>query len=337
MEQFSYEDFKEACNNQGLSGRAQMIDVYLAALNTYKDKLTHINPSIAITKNNLETMIENSNDWILIGEFLEDNIGSYMTKPSDKELDMLRYEGLLLADQITAEEDNVFPDKKVLLQITEQNFDVHKQKTLRMDFNLLDTLRRKWEDEVHKDNVSSVIDAMDKTTYLFKNVDIRKQTQKEDQLFAVISIDDTPYNLCEHGMTWLLNTGWTYNFIKVNDTLKAFYKKHNLSYHFSYEISLDNLNYGLREANGSISDLYLRIKQVKSKYDVSLLNKLEREDMSFFKRLTMSEKKMNKEVLYLITSILDANKDLMESLAHKLSFLRKAIILNDLKDNRVGE
>lgn len=337
IEQFTFEDFQQACNNQGLSGRAQVIDIYLAAINSYREKLNLLKPSLAFNKKNIEKLIENSKDWIVISDFLEDNIASYMTKPSENELTTYKNNGMILADQIKGEEENVFPEKKLLMQITKQDFGVHNKETIRVDFNLLDTKHGKLDQSAIDDNVSSIIDIMDKQSFLYKNLDVKKQTYKEDKLFAIISIDDTPYNICEKGLIWLLNTGWNYNFIKANQELINFYEENKLDYHFSYTISLDNLNFGIRQANNSVADIYSLIKTVKNRFNVLEVNKMEANDQGFFKKMFNSEKKIDKELLNVISTLLQQNQDLITTLSHKIDFLRKEIIINELKDKRVGD
>lgn len=329
----TFEEFKKSCINQGLSGRAQIIDVFIAAINAYKEKLLLLTPD-QLDTTNLEKIISDSFDWILISSFLEDNIEAYDTKATTQEINLYRNEGLILTTQEEYESQNIFPDKTLHLQLTLTDQEVNNDPVVRVDFNLLDNMHHHWDNE-KDDNVASLLDVMDRHQFMYQNVDIKNQVIKADKLFAIISIEDTSYNICEYATAWLLATGWNYSFLYANQEVRKFYSENKLDYHFSYCTSIDNLYFGIREANTQIHNTFEQIVESKHHFDALVVAELEHDNQPFYRKMFYSKSKLNKDIAKDKEFLLNKNQDIILSCWHKLDFLRKEIVLVGMRDKTI--
>ena len=326
----SVEQFKKACEELELSGRAENIDIFMAKLETHVDKTMRYNP-MNLKEDDVEKIINISKNWVIVSNFIEENIAYYSTKPSIREGRGYRQDGVRLINNEQDEENNVFPQKRIVVQIKKADSSESSEDIYRVDFNLLDDVHPSYSKYL-VDNISSIIDSMDKNTFKYKNVDIKKQIDKKDKLFAVISIEDTIYNICEYGTAWLLQTGWNYTFVYVNEELKQFCANNDLDYHFSYQISYDNLYYAIREDNAKIDDTIVLSNSSKSKYDANCLELLELEEMPVYKKIFKSSKKIKTNILNKAKFILELNQIILNKCLEKQKALRIEIILNNLKD-----
>ena len=150
-------------------------------------------------------------------------------------------------------------------------------KVIRVNLNLLDKKYSFMKKAIYNNNLSSLVNAIDKTNFLWSELFINNQISKNDHLFARFTFDIDYKNLCEKGLFWIEKTAW-YSFInEINFQLAEFYKQENLSYHYSYlssirkiNINLKNVNFHINKIFIQISDLFMKIN--KNIYDKNLFN-----------------------------------------------------------------
>ena len=323
------EEFKRACDNLDLSGRAELIDIFMTKIDSDKAKLEKAVP-LNLRENDILKMNQVSFSWVTVANFIEENIKYYSTKPSLRQGKVYRQNGVRLINNEMDEENNVFPNKRIILQIKKQDYTRDGKDVYRVDFNLLDDVHKNYS-KLLEDNVSSVIDSMDNNSFIYKNVDLRRQLDKQDKLFGVVSIDDTIYNICEYGTSWLLQTGWNYTFVNANEQLKDFCNKHDLDYHYSYQISYDNLYFAIREYNTKIEESLSLINKSKVEYDSELDKLDEYEKLTKFKQMFVNVKKIKNSLAIKTSFLLEQNQIVLEAIKNKLNGLKIELILDSLK------
>lgn len=270
-----------------------------------------------LTFNTYSSLIDKLINQIFVLKHIESNYTLFTNKIDLAIAKKLKQDGYQIPDEEL--KNNISKtDKDIILNIYKVD-KVNNKRVIRLNFTLLDKKFSKTNIEFYNSNLASLINSIDK--YKFNNswLNIKKQTNYKDKLFAIFTVDLDEDNICEMGSLWLLRTTWACKYKKVFEIIKQYCLENNIKYHFPYKLSIKWINDVLKNHNYSIINYFLELQEVFSNLRFSANQSLE-------KRSSEDHKKFcNKfsELYIKISDLLLSKINLLE----QLIFLNKADIL----------
>lgn len=203
--------------------------------------------------------LNNLLDIIFVFNYIEANNKDFKFKFNKEEAKQIDLHGFNIAD-IYPYSINEYKHKKDLIVHFVKTWKPNaKKKIVRLNFSLLDK-KYSWYNKIGLSyNISSLVDSFDKQDYLWSNLSIKNQINKNDLLAATINLDLDVENLCEDALIWLDDTSWSAFMDYAQNELAKFCQINNLDYHYSYRLSIKKINATLRNINFSINDYFLVI------------------------------------------------------------------------------
>lgn len=215
-----------------------------------------------LTFNTYSSLIDKLINQIFVLKHIENNYTLFTNKIDPIIAKKLKQDGY----QIPNEElkNNISKtDKDIILNIYKVS-KTNNKRIIRLNFSLLDKKFSKTNIEFYNSNIASLINSIDK--YKFNNswLDIKKQTNYHDKLFATLTIDLDEDNICEIGSLWLLRTTWACKYKKAFEIIKQYCLENNIKYHFPYKLSIKWINDVLKNYNYLIINYFLELQEVFS-------------------------------------------------------------------------
>lgn len=214
---------------------------------------------VRFSLNEISDSLNNLLDIIFVFNYIEGNSQDFKFKFSTEETKQINLHGFDVASIYPYKVDEYKHQKDLIVHLTKTWKPNAKKKVVQLNFSLLDHKYSWYNKSGLSYNISSLVDALDKQVYLWSNLSIKNQTNRDDLLAATINLEIDAENLCEDSLIWLEDTSWAAFMGHAQDELAKFCEINNLEYHYSYRLSVKKINATLRNINYAINDYFLII------------------------------------------------------------------------------
>ncbi|MDE5617408.1 MAG: hypothetical protein K2I36_00970 [Ureaplasma sp.] len=276
-------------------------------INEYKENVQN-----ELTFNTYSSLIDKLINEIFILKHIESNYTLFTNKIDAIIAKKLKQDGYQIPDDEFKNFINK-TDKDVILNIYKVN-KINNKRIIRLNFSLIDKKFSKTNIEFYNANLASLINSIDKYKFTNSWLDIKKQTNYRDKLFATITIDIDEDNVCEMGSLWLLRTTWACKYKKVFEIIKQYCLENNIKYHFPYKLSIKWINDVLKNYNYSIINNFLQLQEIFTNLRFDM-------NQSLKQNTSENHKKFCKKFSELYSEISDL-------LLNKINLLEQLIFLN---------
>lgn len=294
--------------------------------NFYEDYLEKYNlpiltyESSSITLKQMTDSLNKILDLIFLLNYIENNHLMFNYKMSSNETKDIKTNGFNINRFFTVDVNEYFFEKELIVHINKVNRPNLKKKIIRLNFSLLDKKYSLLEYDVKKNNLISIINSIDKYQFTWSNINIHKQVDARDYLFATLNLEIELDNLCENSLNWIRTTSWAPFYLNAQKQLKLFCELNNYKYHFSYKDSVRNINHSLKNINHKINENFLKIydlyvdfrncltKHTSIKYDIESIK-------ANYKDVYLNTFSLLKDKIYCLKNLIYLKKTLIPSLS----------------------
>lgn len=253
--------FEKLIYKFGINSNYQEIENFEKKIQNFKFNTTQL-WNKTINENLVNKLINDFESWSNVLKYIDKNYSWFKSIGTEELARKITIEGIYNKKNILKKN---FKCKEILFQITLNQKAYQKKKIIKIDFNLLDKYSI-FIKQGYNDNLSSLIYSLDHSCYSNKKINIHHRKSYHDHLFAIITLENEPFNTCEYNLSWLLETGWWPYFYQINHELQSFCNKNNLDYHFPIHVSKNNL-FSMSTINfASIDKMIEKFKIQKNKF-----------------------------------------------------------------------
>lgn len=200
--------------------------------------------------------LNNLLDIIFVFNYIEANDKDFKFRFDSEETKKINLYGFDISSIYPYSVDEYKHQKDLIVHFVKTWKPNSKKKIVRLNFSFLDR-KYSWYNKAGLSyNISSLVNAFDKQNYLWSDLNIKNQINRNDLLAATINLDIDVDNLCEDSLIWLYDTSWAAFTDYAQNELAKFCEINNLEYHYSYTLSIKKINATLRNINYSINDYF---------------------------------------------------------------------------------